>query len=96
MVIPNKEGETERIAARSLSSLFLLFYLVCELKLYSKKSMKNMLIAGVAAGAVIAGLIWFFSTDVHPHEQINDGVIKSLDKQNADAPHLERGPHAMG
>ena len=58
--------------------------------------MKNMLIAGVALGAVVAGLIWFFSTDTHPHEQMGDGVIKAIDKQNADAPHLERGPHAMG
>ena len=55
-----------------------------------------MLIAGVALGVVIAGLAWFFSTKTHPHEQLGDGAIKAFDKQNADAPHLERGPHAMG
>ena len=58
--------------------------------------MKNMLIAGVALGAAIAGLVWFFSRVTHPHEELGDGVINAFDKKNADAPHLERGPHAMG
>ena len=58
--------------------------------------MKNMLIAAAALGTVIAGLIWFFGTETHPHEQLGDSAIKAIDKQNEDAPHLERGPHAMG
>ena len=58
--------------------------------------MKNMLIAGITLGAVIAGIIWFLKTESHPHEELGDGAIKAFDKKNADAPHLERGPHAMG
>jgi hypothetical protein len=58
--------------------------------------MKNMILATVVVGAVVAGLVWFFTTETHPHDQLGDGALKAIDKQNADAPHLERGPHAMG
>ncbi len=55
-----------------------------------------MIIAATAVGAVVAGLIWFYKSKTHPHERLADGVMKMFDESNKDAPHLERGQHAMG
>jgi hypothetical protein len=58
--------------------------------------MKTMIITASALGVVVAGLILFFKSKTHPHERLADGMVSTANALNADAPHLERGPHAMG
>jgi hypothetical protein len=58
--------------------------------------MKTMIITASALGVVVAGIILFFKSRTHPHERLADGMVNTANALNADAPHLERGPLAMG
>lgn len=58
--------------------------------------MKSMIIAAAALGVAIAGIILFYKSETHPHEELADAVMNRIDDLNSDAPHLERGQHAMG
>ncbi len=58
--------------------------------------MKSMIIAAAALGVAIAGIILFYKTENHPHEELADSIMNRIDDANGDAPHLERGQHAMG